>query len=174
MKVLIISINHGQQTVPLRDEVVMPEVAGTKDQLKSLVKDLIASRAVDLICEESDPCRLSIAQEEAFKNDPRILWKNINMTAQQRLEAGIWEPLLYRPFEMNEHMPVAIEHRVAEDDIREEFFKDEILKAAQESGANSILVVCGDMHTEPIKAKLVAAGYQVETNHDLISEKHWK
>jgi hypothetical protein len=93
MNVLIISINHGQQTVPLKDEVLIPELAEKKEQLRALVREMIPSRCVDLICEESDPCRLSIAQEEAFKRDPRIPWKNINMTSQERLEAGIWEAL---------------------------------------------------------------------------------
>jgi hypothetical protein len=141
------------------------------------VKEMIARHNVDLICEESDPRHLSIAQEEAFRHKARILWKNIYMTSQERLEAGICEALPYRPFHMkflDEHNAVTIEHRIAEDDAREEFFKDEILRAAKETGAKSVLVLCGDMHTESLKTKLQVTGLQVETNHDLVPEKYWE
>lgn len=174
MKISILSINHNDQVIPLKDALLIPDVLEKKEQLRARVRELMARRGVDLICEESDPCCLSIAQDEAFKADPRVHWKNINMTSQERLEAGVWDALLYRPFEMNEERSIAIHHRVAEDDIREEFFKEEIIKAARDSSAKSVLVLCGDMHTEALKVKLDGAGYPTEANHDLIPEKYWK
>ncbi len=175
--VLILSVNHGDQIVPLKDELLIPETIQNKEKLRTLIRKMIASRKVDLICEESDPRHLSIAQEEAFKHEPRIPWKNIHMTSQERLEAGIWEALLYRPYDfkpIDEHNAIQIEHRVPEDDVREKFFRDEILRAVEKTGAQSVLVICGDMHTEQLKTKLESSGHQVETNHGLISEKHWK
>jgi hypothetical protein len=109
MEILVPSINHGEQIVPLRDEAAIPEAIQNKERLRTLVRETIASRKVDLICEESDPRRVSIAQQEAFFQDPRIPWKNIHMTSQERLEAGIWEALLYRPYDMefiNEHAAI--------------------------------------------------------------------
>jgi len=115
-------------------------VAEKKEQLRALVKDVIANRNVDVIFEESDPCRLSIAQEEAFRHSPHIRWKNMNMTSQERLEAGIWEATLYRPSDLkflDESNAVQIDHRILEDDIREDFFRDEMLKVATRIGAKS-------------------------------------
>ncbi len=177
MEILVLSINHGEQIVPLKDEASISEIIQNKERLRTLVREIIGSRKVDLICEESDPRHLSIAQQEAFIHDPRIPWKNIHMTSQERLEAGIWEALLYRPYDMefiDEYTAIQIEHRIPEDDVREEFFKDEILKTANETGAKSILVLCGDMHTEALATKLGGAGQQVQTNHDLTPEEHWQ
>ena len=68
-----------------------------------------------------------------------------------------------------------IDDRIPEDGIREEFFKDEILRAAAETGAKSVLVLCGDMHTEALKTKLESAlSMKVNTNHDLTPEKNWQ
>src|SRR5882762_10206725 len=124
MEILVLSINHGEQIVPLKDEASMPELVEKKEQVRTQVRAIIAKRNVDLICEESDPRHLSIAQAEAFKYDPRIPWKNIYMTSQERLEAGIWEALLYRPYDtkwIDAYNAIRIEHRIPEDDVREEF-----------------------------------------------------
>lgn len=174
MVILVLSINHGEQIVPLKDELLIPEVIANKKRLRILVGEMVATRSVGLICEESDPRHLAIAQELAFRHDPRIPWRNIHMTSQERLEAAIWEELLYRPFEIDQKTGITIYTRIPQDDVREEFFKDEILKAATATGAQSVLVLCGDMHTESLKMKLESQGHQVETNHDLIPTKHWK
>jgi hypothetical protein len=174
MKCFIVSIDHSFQLIPLKGEVPIPE---KKEQLRTLVMEIISSRNIDLICEESDPCYVSIAQQEAFRHEPRIQWTNINMTGQERLEAGIWEALLYRPFDTNfldDHNAVTIHYRIPEDNVREEFFKDGILKAATAIRAKSVLVLCGSMHTEPLKTKLESAGFQVETHNRLTPEKNWK
>jgi hypothetical protein len=117
---------------------------------------------------------VSIAQQEAFLHNPRIPWKNINMSAQERLEAGIWEALLNRPQDIDLERGLTIDHRIPEDHTREHFFKGEIIRAACETKAKLVLVLCGDAHTEALKAKLDAAGYETKTNHDLIIVKNWK
>jgi len=176
INIVIVSVNHTDQISPLREETRIPEVMEKKEKVRSLVKAIVASGRVDLICEESNPCHLSIAQEEAFNRKPRIPWKNINMTSQERLEAGVWEPLLYRPYDLeftDEANAIKIEYRVPEDDVREEFFKDEILRTAKERGAKNVLVLCGDMHTEALKRKLENAGCEVKTDRSLTPKKHW-
>jgi hypothetical protein len=132
---------------------------------------------VDLICEESDPCRLSIVQKTAYEHNPRIPWKNINKSAQERLEAGIWEALLHRPSHTIEETPGhyrTVDHRVPEDNTREQFFGKEAIQAANATGARSILILCGDMHAEFLKQILEASQHQVETKHDLIPQKYWQ
>ncbi len=179
MKITVVSVNHSEQLTQPKDHIELPDDNDDDEELeplRRLVRGLIASRSIDLICEESNPIILSIAQEEAFFHTPRIRWKNIMMTAQERLEAGIWCAILgcNRPTEEDADTGATIYHRVPEDHIRENFFKDEIVKSAQEINAKSVLVLCGDAHTEPLRAKLETAGFDVETNHDLISMKDWK
>jgi hypothetical protein len=101
------------------------------------------------------------------------------MSAQERFEVGIWEALLHRPWHTIEDPDtpgclIAVHHRVPEDAVREQFFADESITAAETAGAQSILIPCGDMHVESLRAILEARDIQVETNHDLIPEKHWQ
>jgi hypothetical protein len=176
MKFLVVSISHNKQLTQPKDRIELPADDEEMEPLRKLVRGLIASRRIDLICEESNPIILSIAQEEAFFHTPRIRWKNIMMTAQERIEAGIWCAILdcNRPTEENPDTGATIYHRVPEDHIRENFFKDEIIKAAQESYAKSVLILCGDAHTESLKTKLETSGFNVETNDGLIDVKDWK
>jgi hypothetical protein len=176
MQILVLSVNHNKQLTQPKDHIELPDDNEEMEPIRRLVRGLIASRLIDLICEESNPMILSIAQEEAFFHTPRIRWKNIMMTAQERIEADIWCAILdcNRPTEEDADTGATIYHRVPEDQIRENFFKDEIVKAAQEIDARSVLVLCGDAHTESLKTKLETAGFTVETNHDLIAVKDWK
>jgi hypothetical protein len=177
MKFLIVAIDHGWQYVPYGDET--PESAALKTKYQTLLTKAVADRGIDLICEESDPCRLSIAQKVAYEHKPRIRWENINMSAQERLEAGIWEALLHRPQHTIEEPPgsgylVTIDHRVPEDEIREQFFIAESLEAAECVGSKSILILCGDMHAEFVREVLEARGIHADRNHELIPVKHWQ
>jgi hypothetical protein len=176
MKIVVVSVNHDEQLTQPKDHIELPYDDEEMGPLRRLVRELIPRSSIDLICEESNPMIVSVAQEEAFFHNPRIRWKNIMMTAQERLEAGIWCAILdcNRPTEENADTGATIYHRVPEDHIRENFFKDEIVKSAQEIDAKSVLVLCGDAHTESLKTKLEAAGYNIETNHDLIGVKDWK
>jgi len=176
MNFLVIAIEHPTQIVPLRDDA--QETVKQKGRLEQTVNDAITRERVDLICEESDPVRLSIAQRIAFEHHPRISWKNIVMTAQERLEAGIWEALQYRPsrtvFPDDGMPPYQIQYRIPEDDTRENFFRDAILAEALSLNARSVLILCGDMHVEPLKDKLEAVGHAARTDHSLVTVRHWE
>jgi hypothetical protein len=65
-----------------------------------------------------------------------------------------------------------IESRIPEDEIREDFFIDETLKHA--GGAQSILMLLGDMHVDAVAEKLRKMGHRVSTNHDLFPIRTWE
>jgi hypothetical protein len=50
------------------------------------------------------------------------------MSPQERLEAEIWQAYIDRPFRPDVRNSTVIYDRIPEDDVREEFFKSEILK----------------------------------------------
>jgi hypothetical protein len=176
MKLIIIAIDHGWQMV--RHGLPPNQWPAEETQLQAVVTDTINSRGVDLICEESDPCRLSIAQKLAFEHTPRIPWKNVTMTAQERIEAGIYEALLNRPSHAIEMPPPvcwrAVEHRIPEDATREQFFSKEIVQAVDANGSKSGLVLCGDMHVDFLKQLLDQAGYKTQIDRSLIPQKFWQ
>lgn len=175
MRFLIIAVENNWQSVPHGPET--PEMTKVKNRLTKLLNQAIADHVVDLICEESDPCRLSIAQKVAYEHTPRIPWKNITMSAQQRLEAGIYEALVDRPFHVIKETTdyhFEIKHRIPEDAIREQFFATDTTREANSIGARSVLILCGDMHADFLKPILEAGEYRTEVNRDLIARKYWQ
>ncbi len=174
MRVFILSVDHGEQLLPTEADNL--HVVEGKTRLTQRVPEIIEERDIDLICEESDPNQTSIAQEEAAHRDPEIPWKNIVMTQQERTQAGIAEALANRPSHPVEIDGVfrSVEHRIPEDHIREEFFKDEIIQEAESKGAESALVLCGDMHTQALEAKLEEAEHEVEIDRSLTPIQLWE
>ena len=169
IKFLIIAIDHGWQMVRhgLQPNHWPPE----ETRLQEVITETINSREIDLICEESDPCRLSIGQKLAYEQVPRIPWKNVTMTAQERTETGIYEALLNRPSHAIEVAPNswrAIEHRIPEGAIREQFFCKGIVQAVNANCSKSGLVLCGDMHMDFLRELLEKEGYKTQINRDLI------
>jgi hypothetical protein len=174
MKLLILAITHDNQRVLVGSEPEVFDLAQKTGVFRDLVKRNIATFKPDLLCEETNSAALSVAQQEAFYHTPRIPWRNINMSPQERLEAGIWQAYLERPFDFDIDTETATYHRIPEDDIREEFFKSEILKAASDVTAQRVLVMCGAMHAVPLKMKLEGDGRELEINDEFISVKNWK
>jgi hypothetical protein len=175
MKFLIVAIEHNWQMAPHGPET--PEMTKAKDRLRKVLNQAITDRGVDLICEESDPCHLSVAQKIAYEHGPRIPWKNITMSAQERLEAGIYEALLDRPLHVIKEPTdyhFEIKHRIPEDGAREQFFAAEATREAKGIGARSVLMLCGDMHADFVKAILGASQHQAEVNRNLVARKYWQ
>jgi hypothetical protein len=172
MTILILSIYEQFALVGTMKET--PKLVQKAERVRHMMSELIFSRKIDLICEESNPSYLSIAQLEAFNHNPRIPWRHIDMTPQQRLEVGIWQAVAERPFDLGPHNPEGTAFRIPEDDIREEFFKSKILEAMNQTGATSVLVICGDAHADFIKTKLEGEGFEVETNRNLTPVKRWE
>jgi hypothetical protein len=177
MKFVILAIDHGWQMKPYGRET--PEVEAAKQAFRAVMTRLVGVAMVDLICEESDPSHLSLAQEFAYSQDPRIPWKNIIMSAQERLEAGVYDPLLHRESHVVEEPPGsgyfrAVDHRIPEDDVREQFFSRESIQAGVAHHANTVLVLCGDMHADALQLKLETEGHGAIANHDLIPRRYWQ
>jgi hypothetical protein len=171
MNILIVAIDHELQKVKRVHEA--RERAVRKDQLEALLKQEIAERNVEFISEESDPNALTIAHQLADARKPRIPWKNICMSEDERRKAGIYEALKNRPTDFGlgeDGDTVLIERRIPEDEIYEASLIEQTKKGA--GGAQSILIVCGDLHVDALKEKLERQGHHVDSNHSLV-EKGW-
>jgi hypothetical protein len=178
MEFLVMSIDHGWQLAPIPQVTVTRENAENAARLETLLRRIIADRRVDLICEECNPCYVSVGQRIAYEHDPRIPWRNIVMTSQERLEAGVYEALLDRPYDTVEIPPDSgnfqtIHHRIPHDDTRERFFANASIQAGNGIGARSVLVLCGDMHTDFVRRILEESKFKAEVNHELIFRKDW-
>jgi hypothetical protein len=177
VRFLILAVDHEWQLVPF--DLESPDISAAKCQLAKLVSEALTDQRIELVCEESDPCRLSIAQKIAYERNPPIPWKNINMSAQERFEAGILEALLHRPRRETEELGApgyihSIDLRIPEDKTREQFFVTESVRGAEGVGATNILILCGDMHADAVKGMLEERGFDVDANHELIKQKAWE
>jgi hypothetical protein len=169
MNFWIVAVDHTLQLVEEPDD--SQEMKEQKNHLTTLLREEIPKRAVRFITEESARTKTTIASTFAKANDPEIRWKNIVMTEAERDAAGIKEALKNRPGRPDEMMERWIEFRVPEDEIRETFFIQQTLDDA--IGAQSVLMLLGDMHVESVAKKLAKMGHRVETNHDLVPVKRW-
>jgi hypothetical protein len=171
MNILIISIDHFVQRVKTGDENTL--LRERKDMLETLLRREIPARNVQFISEEAPPLYETIAQRLGNEHDPQMPPKNIYMNDDERREAGIYDALKNRPTHAEQKGDewVEIEHRIPEDDIREDFFVTETLQAA--GNAESIIILCGDMHVHAVKKKLERYGHRVEKDESLITDKRW-
>jgi hypothetical protein len=95
------------------------------------------------------------------------------MDKHERKAEGIFEALENRPWRFDPINPTEqIEKRIPEDDVREDFFIQEILQAKNANGG--VLVLLGDMHVMPVAEKLRAMGHTVTTRHELVTVKRWE
>jgi hypothetical protein len=172
MDIFIVSIDHKFQLD--KTAIAMP-LDGMREKLEALLQEEIENRHVTFIGEEAaqSPNRPTIAHKLASIHEPPIPWQNIDMTETQRRSAGIYDALRNRPSwpVWRGAEAVMIEQRIPEDDVREEFM---VRKAIECAGrAESILVICGDMHTCALKQKFERCGHSADTDSSLIAEKNW-
>jgi len=175
MDFVIVAIDHLWQSV-LCDPFEPAEE--NRAELAALLTKTIEARKVDLICEESDPAKLSVAEKIAAEHVPPIRWKNINMSEKERQEAGIAEGYRRRPHRFIEgdlpNVGQRIDQRIPEDGVREQFFAAETIREAKASGARTVVILCGDLHADSLGVLLERNGNCVEVDHTLIHEKHWE
>jgi hypothetical protein len=94
----------------------------------------------------------SLAQKLA--KQLQIQWFNIDMTPQERFEAGILDAQSNRPgmFQSN------VTYRIPSDDIREDAWVEKLVRSA----LGTTIVVCGYLHLESLAGKLRAKGHTVD------------
>jgi hypothetical protein len=172
MNFWIVGIDHELQLTKAGTDSV--KLRGQKERLELILKEGVVKRQIDFISEESKLGKSTIAVELANANIPGIPWINIIMTDAQREAAGIADALKKpRPGHPDyETMTTWIECRIPEDEIREDFFIQQTLSEAQ--GADSVLVLVGDLHVDAVGEKLRQMDYSVATNHELFPVKRWE
>lgn len=85
------------------------------------------------------------------------------MTDDEERAAGIFDALQARPFNDDyddDGRLVRNYHRIPEDETREFFFVEKIKKQAET--AQSILVICGHCHVEPLRERFENTGDRVQ------------
>ena len=120
MNVVMISIDHYLQLLEAETDTVA--LRASKTRLRQILEARLATGRVVEIFEETSPRKESIAAQLARQHEPKIPWHNIHMTEAERREAGIYEALLNRPGSPDETMEFTIEHRIPEDEVRENHF----------------------------------------------------
>lgn len=171
MNIFIVSIDHYLQL--LEAETDSETLRASKLNLRKLLQLRIAEGNLTMIFEESSPSKSTIAAQLASQNDPEIPWRNIIMTEAERRDAGIFDALRNRPGHPDwEHMEYWIEHRIPEDEVREDFFANQILEGNDSLG--DVLVLLGDMHATPVADRLRAKGHTVEIRPELVPVKRWE
>jgi hypothetical protein len=171
VRILIISIDHEIQLAKTGSEESL--LGESKDRLESLVRRGIMSRRVEFIAEEAHPLKETVAHHVVSTEYPQIRWENIDMSDDERKQAGIYEALNKRPAyaRWKGDVCVMVERRIQEDDIREEFFVAKSLEGAGKS--ESIMILCGDMHARALKNKLAMLHHSVDIDESLITDKRW-
>ncbi|MGC1107644.1 MAG: hypothetical protein WA876_14015 [Candidatus Acidiferrales bacterium] len=161
MKVLIVGVLHNQQTK--ESSADSAELRLAKNGLENLLRQTIKSHQVEFIGEESKHGVETIAKRLADQHTPKIKWACIDMTDDQERTAGIFDALQARPFETDydDHGTLVRKYlRIPEDETRECFFVQKIKKEAET--AQSILVICGHCHVEPLRERFEKKGHRVE------------
>lgn len=161
MKAFIIGVLHNQQ--PIKSSADSAELRRVKDTLEDLLSSAIESRKVDFIGEESKHGVKTIAKQLADQHTPIIRWVCIDMTDDEERAAGIFDALQARPFDTDYDDAGRLMrkyHRIPEDETRERFFVDKIQREAK--ALQSILVVCGHCHMNPLQERLRKTCNQVE------------
>jgi hypothetical protein len=161
----IVGIDHELQSTKAETDTVI--LRSQKEHLESILKEGIVKRRIGFVSEESKLHKPTIACELASTNIPPIPWINIIMTDSERELAGIAEALKKpRPGHPDyETRSIWIEHRIPEDEIREDFFIRQTLTGNK--GADSILMLLGDLHVDAVADKLRRMGHSVAANHEL-------
>ena len=161
MNVLIVSVeNHTTQMLEAQTDA--PHLRARKLALKERLESHIAEGKTSAILEEWSREEMTIAHQLARRNEPAILWRNIDMTDDERRAKGIFDEQDDRPQRLvfnDGPMPEMIWDRIPSDCIREDFFVSRILETA--NGDGRVLVLLGNGHAAPVTDKLRAIGHTV-------------
>ena len=126
-----------------------------------MLESIVRAQSVKFVAEEVNADKMpnvqSVARDTA--SSINIPWKSIDMTAEQRKDAGIYDELATRPFVRFDPVTGLHEERVyfrRADGIREEFWLDQIAEA---NPSGNVLIICGYSHLEFLIKRVVARGW---------------
>jgi hypothetical protein len=138
--------------------------------LSAIIERLTKSENITVIGEEAPGQSVTVVQQIA--QDKGILWVQVDMTDQQRIDCGIHDKLSSRmeySFPLKNGMPMftfdefgAVPNPVyfqKEDAIREHFWLDRIEDMKTDGTA---IIVCGGLHARPLSEKAQQRGHTTE------------
>lgn len=126
-------------------------------ELEAILRSLARSRFIASLSAFAEEYSEQIGIEslaQKLAKELEIRWFNIDMTTQERSEAGILEAQSNRPgmFQPN------VTYRIPSDDIREDAWVEKLVR----NTFGTTIVVCGYLHCESLARKLRAKGYTVD------------
>jgi hypothetical protein len=143
MNFVVIGTDHRMQT----------SEPGFEGLLKGLLSQPYFEPLAAIAEEYHDNVGESSAQRLAREH--RLRWFNIDMTTEERSEAGILDEQSNRPGMFQD----TVAYRVLSDDVREQAWVRKLLRGGD---LGTMLVICGHLHFEALVLKLRAAGYAVD------------
>jgi hypothetical protein len=143
MNFVVIGTDHRMQT--------------SEPGFEGLLQALLAQRYFEPLAAIAEEYHDNVGESSAQRlaREHRLRWFNIDMTTEERSEAGILNEQSNRPGMFQE----TVAYRVPSDDVREQAWMRKLLRGGD---VGTILVICGYLHFEALVQKLRAAGYAVD------------
>lgn len=172
------------------DHEIQKVNAWRSDEMKVAYREvlttLINDSGVQAVCEEADSVYETVGHQLTEQLTLPFGWTNIDMSEQARKDAGIFEEQMNRvPVQRIGTFSTHFENGaffldlkngthlfcpcVPSDTVREEYMCQRIIEVSGK--ANSVLVLCGNFHTEGLAARLGQLGNTVHT--DAVHNYDW-
>jgi hypothetical protein len=157
MRIHILGINHQVQPEDTRSwgSNGLPQKfeQGQKERYAALVENLIANTGAQIVAEEAQHGLDTVTKRVCDRVKCRPA--NIEMPPDERTARGI-------PPAYNENPQTAPRDRERWNREREEYMAAKAIKEAGE--AESLLVICGRMHVQPLAERFSKDGHTVDTS----------
>lgn len=164
MLVLIIGVNHQIQPVQILSMSTNGKLEAferkQKETFGAFVRSKIVERSVQLMAEEARHGQETVIQRLCTLNKWR--YANIEMTPEERAARNI-----PRGYHEDQSLPESERARCHRE--REEHMFERIL--AEAGDAESIIIVCGRIHTAPLSNRFRGLGHSVETTD--LQDEDW-
>ena len=163
MRILVVGLMHQlQSTTPIYTEGEAAELEeGQKRQYEKMLDRVIKERGVQFIGEEAKHGTDSIAQQIARRQGRE--YANIEMEPAERQAKGI------PPGYADEDSSLLTDEINRRHKIREKHMLDKTIELA--GGAESVLILCGRIHTDALAQLFKKAGHTVATSD--VNKEGW-
>lgn len=162
-----------------------------KAAYRGLLTRLIERHGVEFICEEASLECETVGAQLSKEMKLRFEWKNIDMPKDVRIETGIDEEQMNRSepdreegiveshfaedgslyLDMRDGKTHKFYRRVPSDSVKEDYFFQQAIRGAGD--AQSVLLVCGNLHFEEMAKRFRAAKHTVTTDALFKPEHDW-